>query len=197
MEHFYFFFESWVPISALRGLPHPVTPGDDVIVGGVGQLKESWERYDSWSDEYYWRANQPAHVVDVDGEDGTVLLHFVADRNLWSPFEGFHTRSSKNTKGAEVPLLALGGADSGIPFHFHKDGYNEVLWGRKLWGFYPPSGVAPGHNRFSTHSQWIREVLPQIKTPDARPIHCVQEPGELYYVPEGCTFLPASLSLGS
>jgi hypothetical protein len=32
----------------------------------------------------------------------------------------------------------------------------------------------------------IREVLPEIKKEVARPIHCVQRPGEIYYIPEGC-----------
>ena len=29
--------------------------------------------------------------------------------------------------------LALGGPNTGIPFHFHKDGYSELIYGRKLW----------------------------------------------------------------
>ncbi len=175
--------ESWVPRSALRDPSQPVVAGANVTVGGLSQLMDAWERYDSWSDDYQWQANQPARVVELDDSDGTVLLSFVADRHLWSSFEAFHARSSM---GSDVPLFALGGPDSGIPFHFHKDGYAEVLWGRKLWGIYPPMQVAPGHNRFSTHSQWIREVLPEITVPEARPMHCVQEPGEVYYIPEGC-----------
>jgi hypothetical protein len=52
--------------------------------------------------------------------------------------QAFHSKDITNDEGASVPLFALGGPDSGIPFHFHKDGYAEVLWGRKLWGIYPP-----------------------------------------------------------
>ena len=105
------------------------------------------------------------------------------DASLWSPFEAFGRGETEAGEGA-VPLFALGGPDSGIPFHFHKDGYAEVLWGRKLWALYPPSSVAPAHNMHSTHSEWIRKVLPEL-APDARPVHCVQNPGEIYYIPEG------------
>ena len=55
---------------------------------------------------------------------------------------------------------------------------------------YPPSSVAPAHNMHSTHSEWIRKVLPEL-APDARPVHCVQSPGEIYYIPEGELPAPA------
>ena len=55
--------ESWVPLGALQGPPHSVAAGADVAIGELAQLKEAWEQYESWSDDYQWQANQPARVV--------------------------------------------------------------------------------------------------------------------------------------
>jgi hypothetical protein len=80
--------------------------------------------------------------------------------------------------------LAWGGPNTGIPFHFHKDGYQELIFGRKLWSLYPPTTVAPGHNMHATHGEWMTAVMPNL-TDSQQPVSCILHPGEVIYVPEG------------
>jgi len=86
--------------------------------------------------------------------------------------------------------LALGPTKSGINFHFHKDGWNEVLFGRKRWFFYPPSITPPnGYNSHEPVYKWYDEnyatLVANKSDAHRHPIECFQYPGEIMYVPEG------------
>ena len=99
--------ESWIPLGALQHTPAAETlvVGAAVEVGSLAQLREAWEGYDSWSEDYAWQAGQPARVTGLDEADGTVQLRFVADRKLWSAFEV--RRPSENENGCVIPFQSV------------------------------------------------------------------------------------------
>lgn len=96
--------------------------------------------------------------------------------------------------------FGVGGANSGVSFHFHGPGWSEVLHGRKLWMVYlNPTGVHPtemAHPRDfadrvavwlgrvlsnsgsdaarcpQTTLQWLHTVYPTLREED-RPLECV------------------------
>ena len=48
----------------------------------------------------------------------------------------------------------------GLPFHFHKEAWNEAVAGLKRWTVYPPERVPPGHYlMIDSHQQWLERVL--------------------------------------
>jgi hypothetical protein len=60
---------------------------------------------------------------------------------------------------------------------------------------YPPSVGSPPGNRLNTQSaaQWIWKVLPSLPL-SQRPLQCMQEAGEVMYVPE--SWLHAVINVG-
>ena len=71
---------------------------------------------------------------------------------------------------------------SGAPTHFHGDAWNAVAHGRKLWLLSPPA-----HARYSAtpilpyleaRAEWVLE-----NKNTEHPYHCVQEAGDVLYVP--------------
>jgi hypothetical protein len=76
----------------------------------------------------------------------------------------------------------LGGPGSGSPFHFHKDAFNALMYGKKRWFLLPPSQAL-----YSTIpvSSWV------ANTPlDGPKAHtglkmCTQLEGDVMYVPHG------------
>lgn len=96
------------------------------------------------------------------------------------------------TKGALT--FALGGDGQGIPFHFHADAYNLLLHGRKRWAIYGPHQMTPtGYSSTESFANWLetRQGGEGFVPPTWE---CVQEPGELLYIPEG--FFHATVCLG-
>ena len=69
--------ETWIPATALRA--KSFEKGEEAKVVGLKQLKEAWEAYDEWSEDYAWQAGQSAFILDLDEEDGTVLLKFTEE----------------------------------------------------------------------------------------------------------------------
>jgi hypothetical protein len=82
---------SWLPVGALtqeseselaagcagRGGGNGCR-GARVTVGALARLQAAWQRYDEWSVEYSWQAEQSGTVVRMDEDDGTVLVDFAA-----------------------------------------------------------------------------------------------------------------------
>ena len=86
--------------------------------------------------------------------------------------------------GASVhpPALSFGVAadGSGVPFHFHADGFSEVMHGSKRWLLYPKK--PPHYDVNATSTQWLERVYPNL-TRAERPQDCTIEPGDLLYFP--------------
>ena len=83
-----------------------------------------------------------------------------------------------------APALSFGvGPDgSGVPFHFHADGFSEVLHGAKHWLLYPHK--PPRFRENATSVSWLRHDLPALKASE-QPRECVIFPGDLLYFPNG------------
>lgn len=87
--------------------------------------------------------------------------------------------------GIDDSIFFLGASSSGVSFHKHADAWNGVIYGQKRWFLYPtthtpPGGVYPGF----TQMEWYSKVYPSL-TEDHAPMECVQEAGEILYLPEG------------
>eukprot|EP00030_Apusomonadida_sp_AF-17_P008040 a845885_49.p1 GENE.a845885_49~~a845885_49.p1 ORF type:complete len:413 (+),score=118.15 a845885_49:106-1239(+) len=101
--------------------------------------------------------------------------------------------------------LLLGPKRSGTFWHtdpYNTSAWNALLEGRKLWALFPrtvyaPPGVyaseLPQHTvkycsrdecRLQSAMEWIRKTLPYLAE-HARPQLCVQQPGEIIFVPHG------------
>ena len=85
---------------------------------------------------------------------------------------------------SEPPALSFGvGPDgSGVPFHFHNDGFSEVLHGAKFWLLYPHR--PPRFRENATSVSWLRHDYPQLGAHE-RPHECLIGPGDLLYFPKG------------
>ena len=122
--------------------------------------------------------------------------------------------ATESARPIEAPALSFGvGPDgSGVPFHFHGDGFSEVFHGAKLWLLYPhkpprfrenatavrwlyhPFTSSPSALHLRT-SSLISTVPPlQVRwlysdyyalTPAERPLECLIGPGDLLYFPKG------------
>ena len=83
-------------------------------------------------------------------------------------------------------ILSIGGESSGLTFHQHGDSYLYLLQGQKQWFLYSENshqGGVPGGFRDDTcGSEWKKNVLPGLEQ-NQKPMQCVQEAGEVMYVP--------------
>ncbi|XP_022287534.2 uncharacterized protein LOC111100176 isoform X2 [Crassostrea virginica] len=87
--------------------------------------------------------------------------------------------------GVDDSIFFLGASSSGVSFHKHADAWNGVIYGQKRWFLYPkthtpPGGVYPGF----TQMEWYNKIYPSLSEADS-PMECVQEAGEILYLPEG------------
>ena len=82
------------------------------------------------------------------------------------------------------PALSFGvGPDgSGVPFHFHADGFSEVLHGSKHWLLYRDQ--PPRFRANATSVSWLKHDYPLLR-PSERPLECTIWPGDLLYFPHG------------
>lgn len=89
-------------------------------------------------------------------------------------------------------IWLIGPPRSGTAFHSHTEAWTALAHGRKRWLFYPPNQSPPaGGSGPDTYpafaiTDWWDRIRPHLNGPASnRPIECVQEPGDLMYVPEG------------
>lgn len=82
------------------------------------------------------------------------------------------------------PALSFGVAadGSGVPFHFHNDGFSEVMHGAKRWLLYPAK--PPRFRENATSTSWLRRDYPRLR-PSELPRECVIWPGDVLYFPKG------------
>jgi tetratricopeptide (TPR) repeat protein len=150
---------------------------DIVKFGGSG-------RYESSFSEYLEEMMDDRRDGDVSSEPT-----YIFDRNFFQ--DSTELTGSLRTppffriaKGMDESFFFLGASKSGVSFHKHADAWNAVLFGRKRWFLYPPTktppgGVWPGFSQLD----WLKLIYPTLKEKD-KPIECVQEAGEILYLPE-------------
>ncbi|XP_070559807.1 uncharacterized protein [Ptychodera flava] len=134
----------------------------------------------------------------MDNRDGTNEPMYVFDRLFY--------KDSSLPSTIRVPayfevkdelddsIFFLGASESGVSFHKHADAWNGVVFGRKRWFLYPPDktppgGVWPGYSSLD----WFKNVYPLLDEDD-KPLECVQEAGEILYIPE--SFYHGTLNIG-
>ncbi|XP_067684698.1 uncharacterized protein [Haliotis asinina] len=143
--------------------------------GGNGYLGSSFEEYvDGMMAEGHDDKKEPPYVFDRSFYDDTDLADTL---NLPS----FLTVDNN----LEDSLFFLGSTGTGISFHNHADAWNAVIFGRKRWFLYnidqnPPGGVSPGYGQLD----WYHNLYPNLTTKE-KPMECIQEEGEILYLPEG------------
>lgn len=118
--------------------------------------------------------------------------NFFKETNLSTTFKLPSYFSANDTINDSI--FILGASGSGVIFHKHADTWNGVIYGKKRWFLYPSSFTPPGgvYHGYSVN-EWYDRVYPNL-TADCRPIECVQQAGEILYLPEG--FYHATLNIG-
>ncbi|KAL5013202.1 hypothetical protein ScPMuIL_007472 [Solemya velum] len=155
---------------------------DITRTGGIGNIKTSFGQFlehmmnetDSIGDTYYIF-------------DGYFFLETSAFKALRPPLY------LQIKFGSDAGIFMLGGPGSGVAFHSHGDGWNAVVYGKKRWFIYPrektpPGGVPAGYSQ----KDWIRKIYPTLSD-DEKPLECIQEAGDILYLPEG--FYHATINL--
>ena len=143
-----------------------------------------------WSETNETQPPIGKHVGErVAGHEVSVMASL-----LPTPSELADSSTSDVWGQGKLVQFAMGATGSGIAFHAHKDGWCEVIYGTKLWWFYPPQTVAPLHNVFRAHIDWLAEAAVALP-PEEQPMSCVQEAGEIMYVPEAWNH--ATINIGN
>ncbi|KAF6026792.1 JMJD8 [Bugula neritina] len=79
-------------------------------------------------------------------------------------------------------VLAVTGAGTGVPFHWHGPGFGEVVYGRKRWFLFPPEKT-PHFNPDKTTLHWLYNDYFHIP-PSDKPLECTLKPGQVIYFPD-------------
>ena len=178
-------------------------------IGGGGEADLSFARYLELSREEEEAAAAEAQAGAGSGGGGRgrsgAGRRYLFDRRAYPgladdykhppPFERPEFTRSRPQREANA-LFYHGVAGTGTFCHQHSSAYNAMLWGRKRWFLFPPSAhVGAAEPPFVQHAPtdmatWLNTTLPSLPT---KPAQCVQEPGELLWLPDG--FLHCVLNL--
>ncbi|XP_046558342.1 LOW QUALITY PROTEIN: F-box protein At5g06550-like [Haliotis rubra] len=143
--------------------------------GGNGYLGSSFEEY--------------VDGMMAEGQDDKKEPPYVFDRSFYNDTDLSDTLNLPSflsvDNNLEDSLFFLGSTGTGISFHNHADAWNAVIFGCKRWFLYnidqnPPGGVSPGYGQLD----WYHNLYPNL-TKKEKPTECIQEPGEILYLPEG------------
>jgi hypothetical protein len=118
-------------------------------------------------------------------------------------FQSWMNQKAEETNDA-WHMLSLAGTRNGLPYHTHGQTYMSLIHGRKWWMIYPPGAQPPKEtfeitNPVQSTEYYVKHVLPTlmhhpkppmemnvVQPPDVagyRPMMCVQEPGDVMYLP--------------
>ena len=132
-----------------------------------------WREDDAKADEIFY----------LFGEHGAELEPLLQQYQLPRYASTLFSVEPDGSMGPAQPALSFGVAadGSGVPFHFHNDGFSEVMHGAKRWLLYP--SAPPQFDPDQTSVRWLRDVYPRLSEREA-PMECVIEPGDLLYFPK-------------
>jgi hypothetical protein len=120
--------------------------------------------------------------------DFDVPEHFAA----FSPEKGGRRRVDE---GRETwHMLSLGGVGAGLPWHTHGETWIAVVHGRKAWFVYEHgrAGSAERGHPMDDAVEWYNRTFMHLPLAQ-RPLHCLQQPGDIVYVPGGWAHLTVNL----
>ena len=124
----------------------------------------------------YADSENPPYVFDktfLKSKGGRRLLRSGAGFKV-SPVLDFHKRY-----GDADDVLAVGGASTGIPFHFHPASWLELVRGRKRWWVAPP-GAGLRMDVYASPA-----TSDALAAENDRICAFAQEEGDIVYVPDG------------
>lgn len=142
--------------------------------------------------------------------DSDILNSIPELRNDFDVPEVFSDWSNMQAEAAGTSwhMLSLGPSRTGLPFHTHGETWLGLVYGSKMWYFYPPGtgppppSVQQPFSPLDSVSHWADVTLPSLRslpfapTPRGntslpageefyRPLECLQSPGDIMYVPAG------------
>jgi hypothetical protein len=85
---------------------------------------------------------------------------------------------------SEPELISLGQANAGVPPHGHTAAWNVLLFGKKRWFLSAPSDNQKLGSNGDHISTWLDGAY-NTRRKEGKVIECVQEPGDLLFIPQG------------
>merc|ERR1712019_290738 len=122
-----------------------------------------------------------AHEAPLYAFGSKLLYQVPALREDLDPMPEALTGIVVNNKDLEIvnTQFYLGAPSSGAPFHFHTDAFNLLVYGRKRWFMLPPDRAV--YSKRPAVEMILDEAF--AKGGELEPIDCVQEAGDVLYVP--------------
>ena len=115
-------------------------------------------------------------------------------------FQNFSPRAKEAAKTRESGgsdtwnMISMGGSGSGLPWHTHGETWIGTVYGRKAWFIYAPgdAGSIQRGSPLQDAAGWFTNTFPTLHH-DMKPLQCVQQPGEVVYLPAGWAHLTVNL----
>lgn len=172
--------ESWDPEQFIADHGDvPVTVGA-VPYAGAFDLDSSKMTLKDYYDRYVRSTeNAPLYVFDRDpvvnreGYDAVVTIL----RDMF-PIPSL-IADPEDSGGLDDIHFFLGRPSSGAPFHIHADAVNAVVKGSKRWFIYTPARTLYSRTPIQ---EWIDKDY-QSLAEESKPLECIQEAGDMVYVP--------------
>lgn len=157
----------------------PVTVGSVPYAGAFSletsrmSLKEYFSRFVVSSSEAPLYVFDRAQAINGEGYEAILAVlrdmfpipKLIADPDEAGGLDGCH--------------FYLGRPNSGAPFHIHADALNAVVSGSKRWFVYTPARTLYSRTPVK---EWLETEYPLLSE-DEKPLECVQEAGDMVYVP--------------
>ena len=172
----------------------------------------SWDAVSTWTEEFLLDALQPLgmntsqyFVRKIEASSGNLVLsepdeihdteHLIYSfqGNAWKggfrPLDFVTTLPWFGSQHFEPfeHFFSMGNTDSGLFFHKHGPAWNALVLGRKRWMLLPAnSSMQPPPISYKDSlgkRKWREEVLPSLPIQE-RPQMCVQDAGDVLYIPE-------------
>ena len=165
----------------LNQLENVTIPGhSNGVIDILKDKRWSKEVYHSYKDAILTLAAQPYlfSKLNINGTVSNTSFNVLQDIGTIRLFNEWN--------GALTYYLILGGQDSGLGFHNHRQAYCALVKGTKRWFIIPHKGI----NRIESTPTWNDDTpnernlfLHNLKKLDPKPLECYQEEGDVVFVP--------------
>lgn len=128
---------------------------------------------------YLWGPTDSNRLHDIE-DDHNVKRH----RTNFIPVDMYSKyKCPWKYKDIELSIFGLAGKYTGLPFHKHAWGSNEVVYGKKLWLLYPPEEKINTKNY--TSIDMLFTMIEHYIDDESfyQPQMCIQNPGDVINIP--------------